>query len=263
MSKHKIPPPQVYITPGDTQWAVVAKVPPAVLDAARCRLSEMIRTDGSRVVTGEHGVSALLVFGGDPSEGKDLAIRISRKHRTPAYLLDFDDNLEYEDYACAIRKFESAKLTWLKGNPIEFLESHGITAPGFEPLPESPVTAMGVVDDITLDEARKVMPEAEDLFTANARGVLVKDISGTITIRLASAVNRPSFTAFYDREDGTFLCAISRPDRMEDVCFAIGTTSAAGMPLVDSVLGETTLDGVLRVLDIPRDALFGDIALHL
>lgn len=257
MSHSRIPAPQVHITPGDTKWAVAAKVPPGVLEAARRQLSDLPLADGSKVVVGEHGMAALLAFGGPASDGEYLATRLSRKHRTPVYVLDFDDEIDLEE-ACAIMQFEGTQLTWVKGHPATFLKAYGITAPGYEPLPESPVTAIGVVDDVTLDEARKAFPEAQDLFTANARGVLVKDRSGTITIRLARAVNRQSFTAFYDREDGTFLCAMSKPGRMENVCFVIGTTSAAGMTLVDSVLGETTLDGVLRTLDIPRETLLGD-----
>jgi hypothetical protein len=199
----------------------------------------------------------LLVFGGGPDEGEALAIRLSRKHRTPAYVLDFDDEIDLEE-ACAIMQFEGTKPTWVKGHPAEFLESYGITPPGYEPGLESPVTSVGVVDDVTLDEARLAVPEAQECFSANARGVLVKPPAGGLTLNLAMAVNRRSFTAFYDREDRSFLCAMWTPDRMANVCFAIGTTHTAGMPLVDSILGETTLDGVLRVLDIPRELLIVD-----
>jgi hypothetical protein len=247
----------VYVTPGDTKWALAAKVPPAVLEAARRQLSDLPPADGSKVVVGEQGMAVLLAFGGPASDGEYLAIRLSREHRTPVYVLDFDDEIDLDE-ACAIRHFEGTKLTWVKGDPVEFLESHGITAPGYEPLPESPVTAIGVVDGITLDEAKKALPEAQDLFTTNARGVLVQDLSGTVTSQLARAAHRQSYVVFYDQEDKSFLCSVWHPDQMGDECFAIGTTSTTGSPKIDSVLGETTMDGILRVLDIPREALIGD-----
>jgi hypothetical protein len=259
MSNNKILAPQTYISPGDTKWAVVAQVQPSILKAARHRLSELIRTDGSEVVTGDQGMSALLAFGGSTGEGEDLAIKLSRKYRIPVYVLDFDDELDSEDEACAIRQFEGAMLTWLKGHPAAFLESYGITPPGYGPLPESPVTTIGVVDGVTVEQARTAMPEAQDLFVANARGVLVRDLSGTVTSRLASEVHRVSYVVFYDREEKTFLCSVCHPDQMGEECFSLGMETG-GSPLIDSILGETTMDGILRVLGIPRDLLIaGDL----
>jgi hypothetical protein len=232
-----------------------------VLEAARRRLSELSDlplTDGSEVVVGEQGMAVLLAFGGPASDGEYLAERLSRTHRTPFYVLDFDDNLEYEDYAVAIMRFEGTKLTRMKGNPVEFLESHGITVPGFGPLPESPVTSIGVVDGVTLAEACKAMPHLLAMFTTNARGVLVKSPAGVVTTQLARAVHRLSYVVFYDRGDKSFLCSVWHPDQMDDECFAIGTTSTTGSQRIDSILGETTMDGILRVLDIPRDALLVD-----
>jgi hypothetical protein len=256
MSHSRIPAPQVYVTPGDTKWAVAAKVPPAVLEAARRRLSDLPLADGSKVVVGEQGMAVLLAFGGPASDGEDLAVRLSRKHRTPVYVLDFDDEIDLDE-ACAIMQFEGTKLTWVKGYPAEFLESYGIIAPGYEPLPESPVTSIGVVDDATLDEARKAMPELQNMFTANARGVLVKAHSGTVTIQLARALHRRAYVVFYDREDKSFLCSVCHPDQMGTECFALGMGTGSS-PVLDSILGETTMDGILRVLDIPRDALISD-----
>jgi hypothetical protein len=259
MSPSRIPAPQVFVTPGDTKWALAAKVPPAVLEAARRRLAELseLPLDGSQVMVGDQGMAVLLAFDGPPSDGEYLAVRLSRKHRTPFYVLDFDDNLEYEDYAVAIMRFDGNKLTRMKGNPVELLESYGIMVPGFGPLPESPVTSIGVVEDVTLDEARKAMPEAQEFFIANARGVLVKAHSGAVTMQLARAFYRRSYVVFYDREDKTFLCSVCHPDQMGDECFPIGMDPGSS-PVVDSILGETTMDGILRVLDIPRDALIAD-----
>jgi hypothetical protein len=47
---------------------------------------------------------------------------------------------------------------------------------------------------------------------------------------------------------------VSEPGK-PDVCFSIGEASPNCEPL-DAILGETTIEGVLRVLDIPRHLLF-------
>jgi hypothetical protein len=64
-----------------------------------------------------------------------------------------------------------------------------------------------------------------------------------------------SYTVFFNREDDDFSCIVREPDGRE-ACFEIGPPSPNYAPL-DSVLGETTIDGILRVLEIPRDALPG------
>jgi hypothetical protein len=60
----EIPPIGALIFPNDTQWALAAKVPTAVLDAARSELSDFLQGEGSRVIRGNKGMSVLLVFGG-------------------------------------------------------------------------------------------------------------------------------------------------------------------------------------------------------
>lgn len=235
----------------DTQWAIAATVPPDVFIAARRRLSKRLRTKGSKVVTGHGGVSALLVFGGSLEEGYDLALAISQAHRGPAYLLDFNDE------AYSIRRFEDGQVFWKPGHPAKLLRSHGITPPGYEPLPESPVRIVGLVENLSLAQARKALPEARESFRASPRGVLVKESSGTLTLALSRACQRRSFTVFHDREDMRFWCLIWKSDTKPEECFAIGRSPASYQP-VDSVLGETTMDGVLRVLTIPKRLLLSD-----
>jgi hypothetical protein len=238
------------IFPNDTQWALAAKVPVAVLEAARNTLSDFLQTDGSRVIPGNEGFSVLLAFGGSIDEGEDLAIEISRKHKTSVYLLDFDDE------AMSFRRFDSPRVKWIKGHPADFLESFGVTAPGYEPrlLPAPTVTVIGVVDDVSLEQAHKAMPKSKERFATNARGVLVDDESFE-TIDLSKKLKRRSFLLFYDRKDGSFTCVIRSPDQQTEECFAVGRPSV-NYTHIDSILGETTLDGILRVLDIPHRMLF-------
>lgn len=250
-SKIQIPPVGALIFPNDTKWAIAARVPTTVLDAARNQLSDFLQVDGSRVVPGNKGMSVLLVFGGSLGEGEDLAVEISRKHKISVYVLDFDDE------AMSIRQFDGARVKWKKGHPADFLESHGVIAPGFEPglLPAPPVTDIGVVDDVTLAQAQKAMPKEKARFTANSRGVLVN--SSFTTLDLSKKLKRRSFRLFYDRSDGSFSCVILSPDHQTEECFSSGEPSVMYTP-IDSILGETTLDGILRVLDIPRHMLFPD-----
>jgi hypothetical protein len=246
---------QTEIFPEDTQWAIAAEVPAAVLTAARRRLSKPLRRKGSRVVTGDGGVSALLVFGGSLEEGYDLAITISQKNLTPAYLLDFNDE------AYSIRQFEGTsegtRVRWKKGHPAKLLRSHGITPPGYEPPPESPVRVVGLVEHVTLAEACEAMPEAKESFTAGSRGLLVKEATGTLTLALSRVFKRRSFTVFHDPEDMRFWCVIWKSDSKPEECFAIGRSTGSYQP-IESVLGEMTADGILRALGIPRRMLFPD-----
>lgn len=123
----------------------------------------------------------------------------------------------------------------------------------------SPIIAVGVIDDATPVQAREAIPTLKQLFTSNARGVLVRDVSGLVTVTLSMKLRRRSFTLFFDRSDKSFMCTVWRPDQQQDECFAVGKPTKS-YKVLDSILGETTLDGILRVLDIPRDALYPDDA---
>jgi hypothetical protein len=251
--KSEIHPVEVLITTGDTQWALAAKVPAAVLEAAREELSDFLQGEGSRVVSGDKGMSVLLVFGGSLGEGEDLAEELTRKHKTSVFLLEFGD-------WARIQQFDGPRVKRKKGHPAKFLETYGVIAPGYESkfLPAPPITVIGVVEGATLEQARRAMPKRKDTFAANSRGVLVNDVSNILTTsNLSQKLKRPSFTLFYNREKGTFGCLIWRSDQDEE-CFSLDPSSWVNYKHVDSLLGETTLDGILRVLDIPRHLLFPD-----
>lgn len=244
-------PVEVLITTGDTQWALAAKVPIAVLEAARGEFSDFLQGDGSRVVHGTKGMSVLLVFGGSIGEGDDLAEELTRKHKTSVFLLEFGD-------WAGIKQFDGARVKRKKGHPAKFLESYGVIAPGYESkfLPAPPITVIGVVEGATLEQARRALPRKKELFAANSHGVLVNDVANE-TLKLSQKLKRRSFTLLYNREEGTFGCLIWRSDQDEE-CFTVDSSSWVNYKHVDSILGETTLDGILRVLDIPRHMLFPD-----
>jgi hypothetical protein len=246
----EFPPIGALIFPNDTQWAIAAKIPTAVLEAARGELSDFLQGEGSRVVRGNKGMSVLLVFGGSLGEGEDLAEELTRDHKTSVFLLEFGD-------WARIQQFDGSRVKRKKGHPADFLESYGVIAPGYESktLFVPPITVVGVVEGATLEQARRALPKKKDLFAACARGVLVNDVAHE-TLKLSRKLKRRSFTLFYDREDGSFSCIIWISDQHEE-CFSAGEESVNYKP-IDSILGETTLDGILRVLDIPRHMLFPD-----
>ena len=243
-----IPPILTLINPDGTKWALLAHLPASILEVARHELSDFLRNEGSRVVSGNKGMSALLVFGGSLGEGEDLAVELARKHKTPVYLLDFDDDEP------GVGKVDGKRVKWKRDHPADLLESHGIIAPGYEPQPErvDTISVIGVVDDVTPEQARRALPKAKGTFTVNARGVLVNE-DYCETLHLAQKLKRQCFELFYDRADGSFSCIVRRPGEEEE-CFDPTGQSVNYKP-IDSVLGETTFEGILRVLDIPRHML--------
>ncbi|HWO26428.1 MAG TPA: hypothetical protein VNO30_47195 [Kofleriaceae bacterium] len=234
------------IWPGDTQWAIAGKIAVPVLEEIGRRLPEWLHGDGHRVVTGKDGFAALLVFGGHTGYGDDFAAELAR--RGPVYLLDFDDE------ALMIKQFTGARTRHLRGYPPDFLKKHGIVAPGYEPSPPSPVISIGVVEGITPEEARRVCPKTDAQFTAHPRGVLASGgAAGSVAFEVALRRKLRVFTIFFNPENRRFFCVVTEPDGQE-ACFAVGAPSPNYPPL-DSIFGETTVDGILRVLEIPRELL--------
>ncbi len=233
------------VFPGDTQWAIAGKVPASSLAKIGRRLPDWLHGDGHRVVTGKDGFAALLVFGGPADLGERPATELA-KRGGPIYLLDFDDE------AYSTKELKGSKVKRLRGYPNELLEKHGIIAPGWEPSPPSPMVTAGVVEGITVEEARRACPDVDSQFAEHQRGVLVFDEpAGSVAIGLSIRRKVRSYAVFFNREDGDFFCIVRNPDG-SDGCFAIGEPSP-NYPQLDSILGETTMDGVLRVLGIPRE----------
>jgi hypothetical protein len=228
------------IFPNDTQWAIAASLPASVLESVRKQLPKALRGKGSRVVAGPDGFAALLVFGGAADLGESLAAALSTKSKSPVFVLDFDDE------APAVMQFDGAKEKHRGDDPAEFLEQRGIVAPGDEPSEPSGIVTIGVVDKTTVAEARKVVPKGGFQIIANSRGIAVEDVSGMISGWIGEKLGRPAYTLFL-KPDGAFRCLVFEPGK---------EPSAFGQPSpnwrsAESVLGETTLEGIVRVLDIP------------
>src|SRR5512139_1947394 len=115
------------MVPGDTQWAIAGKVPLSALERCRRELEDWLQGEGSEVVSGNDGFAALLVFGGPPA-GESLAIELSRKHKTPIYVLDFNDEL---DEGLWIQELDGDRVNWIEEYPAAFLKTRGIILPGY------------------------------------------------------------------------------------------------------------------------------------
>jgi hypothetical protein len=232
------------VFPGDTQWAIAGKIPVSALVALGRRLPRWLHGDGHKVVTGKDGFAALLVFGGPADLAETLAAELPRRGKV--YLLDFDDE------AYSIKELTGTRVKRLRGYPNEFLEERGIIAPGWEPSPPSPVITAGVVEGITVEEARRTYPDVDARFAEHPRGVLVfGDAASSVAVGLSVRRKLRSYAVYFNPEDQRFSCAISEPDG-RTAWFTTGTPNPSRVSL-DSILGETTMDGILRVLEIPRE----------
>ncbi|HWO22240.1 MAG TPA: hypothetical protein VNO30_25955 [Kofleriaceae bacterium] len=273
--------------PLDVQWGIAGKVPVAALADAQSQLPEPLPTDGSKIVSGNDGMSVLLVYEDSAASGEQLASRLSRAHRTPIYLLDF------HEYGLGICEYRGTRGKWRdEQHPAVFLQAYGITPPVHERWEPSPIIEISVIEGATLEQARSVRPEAEELFAVSSRGVLVRGGTGFVAYDLMRALECREYTISYDPDNKRFLCVISTPLEsgwLQKERFSLGewptldrevidiilTATASdededgddeedddpGPPddiIVDSILGETTIDGILRVLDIPRSLLFPD-----
>ena len=131
------------IFPADPQWAIAAEVPAAALEGVRARLPSWLRGAGSKVVEGNDGFSALLVFGGPVEEGEPVATKLTLEAKTPVYLLDLDDE------APATVELSGSRRVYKRVHPADLLEEHGIELPGSEPL-ASPLLSVGLLEGCLL-----------------------------------------------------------------------------------------------------------------
>jgi hypothetical protein len=229
----------------DTQWAIAGKVPITALEQLARRLPRDLQGDGSKVVEGKGGFAALLVFGDLPDEtlAKQLLV-----HVTPVYLLDFDDDapvtLKLE------RKHSHVTETRVNEHPADFLEGQGIAAPGYVLTP-SPVKSVSLVEGVSLSEAKRAIPDAAVEFVEHPRGVLINYApAGGM---LAGKLGRRGYLVFHNPEDGWFSCILCEPDQ-EPASYS-PVRPDPNFPPLSSIQGETTLEGILRVLEIPGEML--------
>jgi hypothetical protein len=233
----------------DTQWAIAGNVETAVLEEIVCQLPKDLQGDGSRIVTGNDGFAALLVFGDLPNE--TLAKRLLATV-TPVYLLDFDDD------APVTLKLDRRKRrvteTRVDEHPSSFLKEHGIVAPGYA-LTSTPVREVGIIEGISVGEAKRALPsEADDVeLRQHPRGVLIDN--AIIGGMLAEELGKRGFLVFRDPEDkdGWFYCVVHEPGKKPASYSPVRPD--LNSPALDNILGETTLEGILRVLEIPGEFL--------
>jgi hypothetical protein len=233
---------------GDTKWAIAGKVETSVLKQLARKLPRELQGDGSKIVPGKDGFAALLVFGDLPDEtmAKQLLASV-----TPVYLLDFDDDAPVT--LKLDRKKTRVTETRVDEHPADFLEGYGIVAPGYAATP-SPVKSVGIVEGASLAEARRSLPPDADVsVTEHPRGVLF-DYAMAAGM-LADELGRRGFLVFRDPEDkdGWFCCVVHEPGK-EAASYSPVKPDPNRTPL-DNILGETTLEGIVRVLEIPRELL--------
>lgn len=229
----------------DLQWAIVAAFPAEDLEWCQRRLPWPLSKQGSQVIAGARGFSALLGYGGSNDLWMSVAVQFSELFKTSTYLLDFHGD------ESSIKKLH-VRVRRDRVPPAEFLARHGIDV--FVPKPP-PVwwRFIGVVDGVTLGQAREqTLPGERHLLHANKRGVLVDH--DVLADEIGTQLERTSYTLIYDQIGGVkFACRVLEPGKRV-VRFSPDGPSPDYEP-IDSILGETTLDGILRVLDIPRDLL--------
>ena len=227
----------------DTQWAIAAKVSVDVLERVRARLPNWLRGAGSKVVKGNDGFAALLVFGGPAEEGEPAASKLTLEAKTPVYLLDLDD-----EAPSTIELFGSGRKH-KRVHPADLLEEHGIELPGGEPI-ESPLLTVGLLEGVTPAQAKKAVPDVDGKLTEHERGTLITEGPGSATLGLALELGCRAYIVDYDITDGSFGCEVIEPDGSVK---RFSPTPSPNYEPISSILGETTLDGILRVLRIPRD----------
>lgn len=246
----------IRIYPEDTQWALAGRVEPDVLARIARSLPKELQANGSKIVAGKDGFAALLVFGGFPSErlAKQLLLSV-----TPVYLLDFNDD------APATLKLDREKTrvteTRMDEHPADFLEERGIVAPGYADEP-SPVLMVGLIEATTPAEARNALnargaePDPQVEFRVHPRGVLiVGDRSSMTSSMIAMKLKRRAYDLFRNPEDGWFTCVVHDPSQTDcEASYSPVRPDPNSRPL-DNILGETTLEGILRVLEIPGELL--------
>ena len=234
------------IFPNDTRWAIAGETTTALLDQLARTLPKELQGEGSKVVAGKDGFAALLVFGGLPSESlaKQLLTTVA-----PVYLLDFDDDAPVS--LKIDRKKGRVAETTLDKHPADLLEERGIVAPGYAFTP-TPVRDVALIENVSLDEARRAIAagfEAE--LREHPRGVLV--LNGPVGGMIARKVGRRGYSLYHNPEDGWFSCFVDEPGK-EPSAFSPMTPDPNALPL-DNILGETTLESILRVLAIPNELL--------
>jgi hypothetical protein len=197
------------------------------------------------VLEGEEGFSALAV--GDGEADAQLAAVFMARSDAAVYLLDFDDE------GPSIVEFGQGKRRRRRGHPAAFLKDHGIIAPGYEPPPPSPVRSVLVIEGVSPKAAEKLGFDALE-HSAHPRGTLVTGRVVYAAKDYAKKFGGPVYALSYNNATGQFWCEIEERGRPSRWC-GPQTSLSTYYERVPDVLGETTLEGVCKVLDVPPDLL--------
>ncbi len=237
--------------PFDTRWAIAAKV--AVPKLEKLADEAIIRAIRWRILEGKDGFAAIVAGDGPADDYDTFCADFAVKWKMPVYLLDFYDEGE------SIREF-AAKATpkWIKRqHPAAFLRERGITAPGHEPRPRSPVRIALVVEGETPEATKKASPDKSLAFEPHPRGTIVSgDVRVTGQTLLEKRIRGPIYRVLCNPATGRFSCYVYQRGQKTRLFDPFGDRDDPQFyDYVDSILGETTLDGLLRVLAIPKEYL--------
>jgi hypothetical protein len=235
------------IYPDDPRWAIALKAPATLLDGLRARLPEWLRDGGLRVIEGENGFGALIALGGGSDDGEPLGEDLSNQSKAAVYVLDFDDE------APRTIEFVRGTRTLKRVSPIAFLRAHGIELLRSE-RPERPsVVTVGLVEGVTPTDALARVPDVDGALSEHARGTLVTGGPSAATGLLVIGLKRRAYSVTFDRRDDTFSVEVIEPD-FSVKQWTTGTPNP-NYERASEILGETTIEGILRVLGIPPELL--------
>jgi hypothetical protein len=121
---------------------------------------------------------------------------------------------------------------------------------------------VGLIEATTAIEAKNALkargaePDPQVEFRVHPRGVLiVGDESGMCSSMVAMKLKRRAYDLFRNPEDGWFACVVHDPNQVDgEASYSPVRPDPNSRPL-DNILGETTLEGILRVLEIPGELL--------
>jgi hypothetical protein len=236
--------------PFDTRWAIAAETTTKKLEAlADETIIDAIRW---RVLEGSDGFAAIVAGDGPADDYENHVAAFATKLKRPVFLLDFNDEAD------AVLEYSSTKARpkRLRIHPAAFLREHGITAPGYEPRERARSRTVLIVEGSTPEATRKASPDKSLTFDPHPRGTLVR---GDVKIGGEELIKKLGGRVFLVRchgSKGSFRCCIDERGKKSQLFQPTGEHQYPDLyDYVDNVLGERTLDGILRVLSIPKEHL--------
>lgn len=232
-----------------TRWGVAGELDAAMLQSAATTYDEDGRTPW-KVVSGQKGFAGL--FFGDDEADEHFAAGLSHTAKKKVYLLDFDDE------GSSVTELDGKKETRKRGHPVAFLKERGIVAPGFEPRPPSDVRSVYIVVGAAPDKVRKLYTNDGLVFESHPRGTLVAGNARGGDEDWLGGTPGPVYDLTFDPGPKQFWCRVNEKSGTTRM-YSDGPISNASLyDVVENILGETTPDGILRALGVPRHLLYPD-----